>query len=119
MLRPFSNSLPARAVARGALSTNQLSLPQSRLASTDSQAPHSAISHSKSQKKENQASPSPSSKEDPPPPQEPQSQEEKDALVAQKLDSISGGGGEAGIELENGQPVAMKRGVRENMFRLI
>lgn len=29
------------------------------------------------------------------------------------------GGGSAGIEYEDGLPVAMKRGVRENMFRLI
>ena len=28
-------------------------------------------------------------------------------------------GGIAGIELEDGKPVTMKRGVRENMFRLI
>ena len=42
-----------------------------------------------------------------------------DAELRQKLEDISGGGGEAGLELEDGQPVAMKRGVRENMFRLI
>lgn len=32
---------------------------------------------------------------------------------------MSGDGGEAGLELEDGRPVAMKRGVRENMFRVI
>ena len=36
-----------------------------------------------------------------------------------KLEGHSGDGGTAGVELENGKPVAMKRGVRENMFRLI
>lgn len=36
-----------------------------------------------------------------------------------KLDGLSGDGGDAGIELEDGKPVAMKRGVRDNMFRLI
>ena len=46
-------------------------------------------------------------------------QAEKDAELREKLEAMSGGGGEAGLELENGQPVAMKRGVRENMFRLI
>lgn len=44
---------------------------------------------------------------------------ELDAELMRKLEEMSGGGGEAGLELENGKPVAMKRGVRENMFRLI
>lgn len=42
-----------------------------------------------------------------------------DEELRQKLEGISGEGAAAGIELENGKPVAMKRGVRENMFRLI
>ncbi|KAI9759883.1 MAG: hypothetical protein M4579_002008 [Chaenotheca gracillima] len=42
-----------------------------------------------------------------------------DEEVRQKLEAMSGEGGEAGLELENGKPVAMKRSVRENMFRLI
>lgn len=44
---------------------------------------------------------------------------ELDEELRQKLEGMSGEGGAAGIELENGKPVAMKRGVRENMFRLI
>ena len=44
---------------------------------------------------------------------------EVDEELRLKLEGISGGGGEAGLELENGQPVAMKRSVRENMFRVI
>lgn len=44
---------------------------------------------------------------------------EMDDELRQKLEGISGGGGEAGLELENGQPVAMKKSVKENMFRLI
>ncbi|MCJ1485163.1 hypothetical protein MMC06_005336 [Schaereria dolodes] len=36
-----------------------------------------------------------------------------------KLEGISGEGGAAGLELEDGKPVAMKRGVKNNMFRLI
>jgi len=42
-----------------------------------------------------------------------------DEELRQKLESMSGDGGAAGLELEDGKPVAMKRGVRENMFRLI
>jgi hypothetical protein len=42
-----------------------------------------------------------------------------DEELRQKLEGMSGDGGAAGLELENGKPVAMKRGVRDNMFRLI
>jgi hypothetical protein len=42
-----------------------------------------------------------------------------DEELRMKLEGRSGDGGTAGLELENGKPVAMKRGVRENMFRLI
>ncbi len=44
---------------------------------------------------------------------------ELDEELRQKLEGLSGEGGASGIELEDGKPVAMKRGVRENMFRLI
>lgn len=44
---------------------------------------------------------------------------EIDEEVRLKLEGISGEGGEAGLELEDGKPVAMKRGVKDNMFRLI
>jgi len=42
-----------------------------------------------------------------------------DEELREKLEGRSGEGGAAGLELEGGKPVAMKRGVRENMFRLI
>ena len=44
---------------------------------------------------------------------------ELDAELRQKLEARSGDGGEAGLEFEDGKPVAMKRGVKENMFRVI
>lgn len=44
---------------------------------------------------------------------------EMDEELRLKLEGISGEGGKAGLELEDGKPVAMKRGVKENMFRLI
>ncbi|CAK3990389.1 Hypothetical predicted protein [Lecanosticta acicola] len=46
-------------------------------------------------------------------------QAQKDKELMEKLAGISGEGGEAGIEYEDGKPVAMKRGVKNNMFRLI
>ncbi|KAF3059308.1 hypothetical protein GL218_04856 [Daldinia childiae] len=44
---------------------------------------------------------------------------EIDAELQRKMSGLSGDGGEAGIEYEDGKPVAMKRGVRDNMFRYI
>jgi hypothetical protein len=42
-----------------------------------------------------------------------------DDEMKRAMAGLAGDGGEAGIELEGGQPVAMKRSVRENMFRYI
>ncbi|KAJ5178269.1 uncharacterized protein N7500_000968 [Penicillium coprophilum] len=42
-----------------------------------------------------------------------------DAELRERLEQMSGGGGASGIEYEDGKPNAMKRGVRNNMFRLI
>ncbi|KAI1769826.1 hypothetical protein F4818DRAFT_310166 [Hypoxylon cercidicola] len=44
---------------------------------------------------------------------------ELDAELQRKMSGLSGDGGEAGVEYENGQPVAMKRSVKNNMFRYI
>lgn len=45
---------------------------------------------------------------------------EMDKELRLKLEGISGEeGGEVGLKLGNGTPVAMKRGVKEKMFRLI
>lgn len=42
-----------------------------------------------------------------------------DEELREKLEAMSGEGGAAGLELEDGKPVAMKRSVRNNIFRLI
>lgn len=42
-----------------------------------------------------------------------------DEEMRQAMEGIAGDGGEAGLELEEGRPVSMKRGVRDNMFRYI
>ncbi|KAI1413433.1 hypothetical protein F5Y13DRAFT_161270 [Hypoxylon sp. FL1857] len=44
---------------------------------------------------------------------------ELDVELQQKMSGLSGDGGEAGIEYEDGKPVAMKRSVKNNMFRYI
>lgn len=42
---------------------------------------------------------------------------ERDEELREKLEKLSGGG--AGVEYENGKPVGLKRGVKDNMFRVI
>ena len=42
-----------------------------------------------------------------------------DEELRRRMAGLSGGGGEAGVEYEDGSPVAMKRSVKNNMFRLI
>ena len=44
---------------------------------------------------------------------------ELDEEMRLKMAGLAGDGGEAGIEYEDGQPVAMKRSVKNNMFRYI
>ena len=44
---------------------------------------------------------------------------EQDELLRKKMAGIEGDGGASGVEYENGQPVAMKRSVKNNMFRYI
>ncbi|KAK5111831.1 hypothetical protein LTR85_011729 [Meristemomyces frigidus] len=46
-------------------------------------------------------------------------QAQLDQELQEKMAGIAGDGGDAGLELENGRPVSMKRGVKENMFRYI
>jgi hypothetical protein len=44
---------------------------------------------------------------------------EMDEELRLRMSGRAGDGGEAGIEYEDGQPVAMKRSVKNNMFRYI
>ncbi len=44
---------------------------------------------------------------------------ELDEEMRLKLEAISGEGGGAGVEYEGGKAVGLKRGVKENMFRVI
>ncbi|KAF6810129.1 hypothetical protein CSOJ01_06541 [Colletotrichum sojae] len=44
---------------------------------------------------------------------------ELDEEMRLKLEAMSGGGGAAGVEYENGKAEGLKRGVKSNMFRVI
>ncbi|KAL8730701.1 MAG: hypothetical protein Q9166_003893 [cf. Caloplaca sp. 2 TL-2023] len=52
-------------------------------------------------------------------PEQKKTMAELDEELRMKMEGKSGEGGEAGLELEDGKPAAIKRGVRNNMFRLI
>lgn len=44
---------------------------------------------------------------------------ELDEELKLKMEGMSGGGGSAGVEYENGKAQGLKRGVKDNMFRVI
>jgi hypothetical protein len=44
---------------------------------------------------------------------------QSDEELRERLEQMSGEGGASGIEYEDGKPNAMKRSVRNNMFRYI
>jgi hypothetical protein len=46
-------------------------------------------------------------------------QKEIDEELRLKMERLSGDGGASGVEYEDGKPVAMKRSVKDNMFRYI
>lgn len=48
-----------------------------------------------------------------------QASEKKKTQAELDDEAMSGDGGTAGLELEDGQPVSMKRSVKNNMFRYI
>ncbi|KAK5044414.1 hypothetical protein LTR84_011286 [Exophiala bonariae] len=52
-------------------------------------------------------------------PKKPKTVAELDQEMRSAMEGLAGDGGEAGLELEDGKAVSMKRGVRENMFRYI
>lgn len=87
---------------------------QSALTSTKKPTEKDEISNSPKPKPSNQA-------------QDYQSQEHKhkktiaelDEDMRLKLEGISGEGGIAGVEYEGGKAVGLKRGVKDNMFRVI
>lgn len=44
---------------------------------------------------------------------------ELDEELKLKMENMSGGGGSAGVAYENGKAEGLKRGVKDNMFRVI
>ncbi|KAJ5770430.1 uncharacterized protein N7511_002481 [Penicillium nucicola] len=95
----------------------------SNFLSTTSKLPKARdITNSKLEQEQNKTSLSTPSNEDSkrhPVPRKTKLISEADAELRERLEQMSGEGGASGIEYEDGKPSAMKRGVRNNMFRLI
>lgn len=89
-----------------------------RLSSSSSSSPSQAKIEASDQEADRKANAS-SSDEGTPSSKKPKTVAEADAELALKMSGLAGDGGEAGVELEDGQPVSMKRSVRNNMFRYI
>ena len=95
--------------------------------------PHTAIAAARTYASSNQSSSSTAAKDEPHPERATEqaaqdtaakkdhtkTQAQLDEELRQKMSGISGDGGDAGVEYEDGQPVSMKRSVKNNMFRYI
>ncbi|KAI4854445.1 hypothetical protein E4T44_00179 [Aureobasidium sp. EXF-8845] len=103
-----------RALLRTSLSRAQC-LRQTRLASSN---PKSASSPTDTQNTQKQSTPQ-SQVEKSEQPKKHKTLAELDEELRQKMAGASGDGGDAGVEYEDGQPVSMKRSVKNNMFRYI
>ncbi|KAK5162466.1 hypothetical protein LTR04_003682 [Oleoguttula sp. CCFEE 6159] len=88
-------------------------LPSTLLRSPGTRA---SSSDSKSEASKDQAKIADSSK---PEPKKKMTQAQLDEELRLKMEGLSGDGGASGVEYEDGQPVAMKRSVKNNMFRYI
>ncbi|KAI5264829.1 hypothetical protein E4T47_08661 [Aureobasidium subglaciale] len=85
---------------------------QTRLASSNSKSASPPADQQNNQKEAaNQAQSEP--------PKKRKTQAELDNELRQKMAGMSGDGGDAGVEYEDGVPVSMKRSVKNNMFRYI
>ncbi|KAJ5194956.1 uncharacterized protein N7498_008394 [Penicillium cinerascens] len=102
--------VPSRSLNRS------FSSASSRLASKDHK---SSNSEQKPENPQNESKPNSQNKSPTPNDTNTKSVSEADAELRERLEKMSGEGGSAGIEYEDGKPNAMKRSVRNNMFRLI
>ncbi|KAK7927623.1 hypothetical protein PG985_004621 [Apiospora marii] len=99
-------------VAAGHFSTTTLG------AKAESGSTKSGSSHSKQQQQQSPLDTS-QGKDEPKSADQKKTIAELDEELMQKMSGIAGDGGSAGVEYEDGQPVAMKRSVKNNMFRYI
>ncbi|KAK4957805.1 hypothetical protein LTR66_001215 [Elasticomyces elasticus] len=78
-----------------------------------------SVEKQESPKNESQTASKPGNASQPEAPKKKKTQAELDEELREKMSGLAGDGGEAGLELEDGQPVSMKRSVKNNMFRYI
>jgi hypothetical protein len=100
-------------LSRTCLLTRSLSSASSLLASKDANAPSTQKSDDRSKGTQSDSEKKPHA------PCKTKTVAQADIELRERLEKMSGDGGASGIEYEDGQPSAMKRGVRNNMFRVI
>ncbi|KAL4742747.1 hypothetical protein BDV11DRAFT_158506 [Aspergillus similis] len=101
--KSWSPSIPARSIS----STSQLySESGTKKSASEGEQPKEALK------------PHPTSEHHQPQP-EAKTVAQADEELRQRLEEMSGEGGAAGLEYEDGKPQTMKRSVRNNMFRYI
>ncbi|EGY16972.1 hypothetical protein VD0002_g7575 [Verticillium dahliae] len=99
-------------------------VPQARLSSSSS-APRSSTSPASADAEPPNAEPSSThassthASSTPAPKAQRKTMAELDAELRLKMEGISGEGGAAGVEYEDGKAEGLKRGVKSNMFRVI
>ncbi|KAK1834062.1 hypothetical protein QBC39DRAFT_344178 [Podospora conica] len=92
--------------------------PPTTSTSQISQSPYSTDPKTQPSAQQTTNRPNPDLKPSTPPVQQ-KTQSQLDQELREKMEGLSGDGGASGVEYEDGQPVAMKRSVKDNMFRYI
>ncbi|KAF2030152.1 hypothetical protein EK21DRAFT_112259 [Setomelanomma holmii] len=107
----------SRGIASGALPKTPLTASASRLSQSarcySAKSEAEGVASTKDEVVKSTAKPSEETKP------KKKTQVELDQELTMKMQGIAGDGGDAGVEYEDGKPVAMKRSVKNNMFRYI
>ncbi|KAK8051531.1 hypothetical protein PG993_002916 [Apiospora rasikravindrae] len=111
IFRPSSHYMPV-AARRFGTTTEALGSSQAQPGSLNS-------SPKAEQKQKSDSSVSNHKQDEPKPAKQKKTMAQLDDEMMKKMSAIAGDGGSAGVEYEDGQPVSMKRSVKNNMFRYI
>ncbi|KAK7956653.1 uncharacterized protein PG986_005875 [Apiospora aurea] len=118
ILRPSSHSTPIAARQFGT-TTRTLGPSQAQPGSSKSSTNGSSPKEEGKPQQKEDTSISNHEKDEPKPSNQKKTMAQLDDEMMKKMSGIAGDGGSAGVEYEDGQPVSMKRSVKNNMFRYI
>ncbi|KAE8344457.1 hypothetical protein BDV24DRAFT_160604 [Aspergillus arachidicola] len=110
LLRTPARSLPVQSVYSP---PRQISSTAQRLHDTKKDASHESSKQTEITAKDNSTSQTGKKVK----PEKAKTVSQADEELRQKLEQMSGGGGASGIEYEDGKPSAMKRSVRNNIYK--